>query len=205
METEEGQAVVRDHLDSLHAIFADIVGEGRGVDPSLVTERFGSGRMFAASEAMKRGMIDRIERDAIERPAGTTPTEGGQATTHTTEKVMDLDKLKAEHPDVYRAAVDHGVAQERDRVSAHLIMGQSSGDMETATKAIEDGSQMTASLSAKYQAAGMRRNAMEDRGAESAESEGAAEAGAAQGGEEQTSEEAHAEAVAALVANQEVI
>jgi ClpP class serine protease len=202
-QTEEGQAVVRDHLDSLHAIFADIVGEGRGIDPSLVTERFGRGRMYVASEAMARGMIDRIRQTADESPAsGTTPTE---APTSEPEMNMDLDTLKAEHPAVYRAALEVGAAEERDRVMSHLTMGQESGDMETAAKAIEEGSGMTATLQARYMAAGMRRTAIEDRGDESAEAEGAAAAGAAPAGEQPTSEEAHAEAVAELLTSNEVV
>ena len=82
--------------------------------------------------------------------------------------VMDLEKLKAEHPAVHAQAVAAGVAQgvtqERDRASAHLILGGSSGDMVTAIAAITDGSEMTAVITAKYQAAGMKKAELIARG-----------------------------------------
>lgn len=70
---------------------------------------------------------------------------------------MDLNELKAKHPTLYAQVVAVGETAERDRVSAHLTMGDASGDMKTAMKAIDDGSAMTASIQAKYMAAGMKR------------------------------------------------
>ena len=37
---------------------------------------------------------------------------------------MDVNKLKAEHPEVYDAVFQAGTDAERDRVNAHLIMGE---------------------------------------------------------------------------------
>lgn len=97
---------------------------------------------------------------------------------------MDLNTLRAQHPDVYAAAVEQGVTQERDRVGAHLTMGNASGDMATAIKAVTEGSAMTASLQATYMAAGMNRrdqsNRQEDDAA-AAGADGAAAAGATDG------------------------
>lgn len=69
---------------------------------------------------------------------------------------MNLQELKAQHPDTYAAAVAEGVAQEKDRVSAHLTMGEASGDLKTAIEAVEKGDALTASYQAKYMAAGMK-------------------------------------------------
>ena len=77
---------------------------------------------------------------------------------------MDLNQLKADHPSVYAQAVQIGTTEERDRVSAHMTMGTASGDMAIATKAIEDGTGMTAGLQAKYMAAGMNRKDIGARG-----------------------------------------
>ena len=76
---------------------------------------------------------------------------------------MDLTKLKAEHPDVYAAAVEIGRKEERDRVNAHLKLGTASGDMSTAAKAIEEGEPLTQSLMATYQAAAMNKNSVNER------------------------------------------
>lgn len=95
------------------------------------------------------------------------------------ETAMDLSTLKAQHPDVHAAAVQEGVNSERDRVSAHLTMGEASGDMKTACSAIKDGSEMTATLQATYMAAGMNRKDTENRDADDATAAAAADAAAA--------------------------
>ncbi len=76
---------------------------------------------------------------------------------------MDLKTLQAQHPDVYTAAGQQGVDQERVRVTAHLTMGEASGDNKTAFAAIKDGSEMTATLQATYMTAGMNRNDVANR------------------------------------------
>lgn len=64
---------------------------------------------------------------------------------------MNLKELKTEHPAIYEAAVSEGVAQERDRVAAHLTYGRLNAlSMKTALAAIENGDGMTMALQAKY-------------------------------------------------------
>lgn len=164
--TEEGQGVVREGLDAMHEIFVQAIADGRGTDIDGVNANYGQGATLLANEAMKRGMIDAIsERGSVGNSHLTdkrdTAALGGEVTTE--EKQMDLTKLKAEHPDVYTAAVQEGATQERERVEAHMVMGEASGDMETACAAIKDGSEMTTLLNAKYMAAGMKKKAIEAR------------------------------------------
>ena len=82
-------------------------------------------------------------------------------------KPMNKEELKAKHPEIYAAILaeghTEGVNAERDRVNAHLILGNASGDTKTAFAAIEDGSAMTATLQAKYTAAGMNKRDIQDR------------------------------------------
>jgi len=80
---------------------------------------------------------------------------------------MTEAELRAQHPELFAAVVQQGVTAERDRVEAHLIMGEASGDMPTAIAAISSGEAMTPKLSAKYQAAGMKRTAQAARQTES--------------------------------------
>ena len=81
--------------------------------------------------------------------------------------LLNLATLKLEHPEAYAQAlaegVTQGVAKENDRVNSHRIMGEASGDMKTAMAAIEDGSEMTATIQATYMAAGMNRKSEKDR------------------------------------------
>jgi len=168
--TEEGVAAVREELDALHEIFVDAIAAGRGTTPEEVNAKFGQGATLLAGEALKRGMIDAVTVAqpslAVVASADIKPAahKGG----NDSEKgPMDLQELKAQHPAVYAAAVgvgaEQGVKDERDRVSAHLTMGEASGDMKTAVAAIGDGSGMTNSLQAAYLAAGMNRRDVDNR------------------------------------------
>ena len=139
--TEEGKETVRETLDQIESVFIKDIATGRGVDVDTVKNDFGQGGVFLADNALKNGMIDKIQENA-------RTNVGFQFTQEA--KTMDLKTLQAQHPDVYNAALEAGRVEERDRVSAHLIMGESSGDMATAIKACKDGSGMTATLQATY-------------------------------------------------------
>lgn len=94
---------------------------------------------------------------------------------------IDLKTLRAQHRDLYdeivAIGVDQGAKDERDRVLAHLEMGEASGDLKTAFAAIREGKAMTQQLSAKYLAASMNRADRKTRQAETDEA-GEAIAGA---------------------------
>lgn len=96
---------------------------------------------------------------------------------------MNLEELRSQHPELYSQAVQVGVDQERDRVCAHLTMGEKSGDTKTAFAAIRDGSMMTQTLMATYMAAGMNRSDRETRQAETDQA-GAVVDNAPEGGDE---------------------
>jgi hypothetical protein len=194
--TDEGKAVVQSELDAVHELFADAIARGRAaatgnedIDVDFVNTNFGRGGSLLAAEAKKRKMLDSYPKPASRAARGKNAaavTDGGQDTVSETKdpKPMNIETLKAQHPEVYAAIVAQGeaagvaagVAQEWDRVSAHLTMGEASGDMKTALAAIADGSAMTAALQAKYLAAGMTRNAIAAR-----ETEGAAAAAVTEG------------------------
>ena len=160
--TEAGKAIVREELDALHVIFAEAIADGMGVTVEKVNADFGQGATLLAEAALKRGMIDGVERVAlrvVKKPEPSSTTVAND--DNQPEAIMDLNELQAQHPAVYAAAVqvgnDTGTTAERDRVGAHLTMGEASGDMKTAVAAISDGSAMTATLLATYSAAGMSR------------------------------------------------
>lgn len=191
--TDEGKAMVREDLDAYHELFVEAIADARGVTVEKVNAEYGQGATLLADEALKRGMIDAVVGSPalqLVKPAPTT-----SAATAEQENVMDLNTLKAQHPAVYAAAVADGVTQERDRVSAHLVMGEASGDMKTAIGAVKDGSAMTASLQAAYMAAGMNRS---DRSARA--DDDAAAAAAVDGAQQPAADAASSEnAVLALV------
>lgn len=180
ISTKEGQAVIREELDALHELFVESIATGRDTSPDNVNATYGQGAVLLAEDALKRGMIDTIAETKLRvvKSTKSKPTATHSGGYNPEIGPMDLNTLKAQHPDVYAAAVQDGVTQERDRVSAHLTMGEASGDMATALTAVGDGSQMTATLQAKYLAAGMNRrdqqNRQDDDGNTSAAADGAA-------------------------------
>lgn len=166
--TEEGIAMVREELDAMHEIFVDAIAEGRDTTADKVNADFGQGATVLANEALKRGMIDAVAAPslkAVKSTKTTTANSGNQPEANN----MDLKQLQAQHPETYAAAVQQGATEERDRVTAHLTMGNASGDMKTACSAIEDGSAMTATLQATYMTAGMNRSDVTTRQGEDAE------------------------------------
>lgn len=160
VSTDEGRAVVVKYLDALFELFVEAIAKGRGTTSDKVVKNFGRGASFVASEALSRGMIDTIAKPSLRVVPGPNnenapESSGGTETTMAT--TMTLKELRAQHPDLIEEAVQEGVTQERDRVCAHLTMGEASGDMKTAIEAIQSGAGMTQAVTAKYLAAGMNR------------------------------------------------
>lgn len=182
VSTESGQAMVREELDALHEVFVDSIATGRGTTVEKINAEYGQGAVLLAGEALKRGMIDSIAEAPLRAvPSSTSTTTARSGGGNPENGPMNLNELKAQHPDVYAAAVKEGADQERDRVSAHLTMGEASGDMKTAIKAVSEGTGMTQSLQAQYLAAGMNRTDQANRQDDDTAAAGAD--GAASGGD----------------------
>ncbi|RLI84237.1 MAG: hypothetical protein DRP01_08285 [Archaeoglobales archaeon] len=162
VRTVEGQAAVRDELDALHEVFVDAVAKGRKIEAATVNADFGRGATVLAEEAERRGMIDGVRGVVSEGVAS-----GGEQKTEAEE--MDIKTLRESHPEVYAEVFDLGATAERDRVEAHLVMGEASGDLKTAHTAIADGSVMTEKLRSQYLAAGLNRRDIEARQADDPE------------------------------------
>lgn len=188
--TEEGQAVIREHLDAIHDLFVDAIARGRGTDKATVNAEYGRGAVLLAGEARKRKMIDatpsrpraaRAEaatepRASEDEQTRTEPRSDNTADGGQTERTnMNEQELKAKHPELYQALMDKGeklgVAKERDRVTAHLIRGEANDAMELAIEAVDNGTEMTETMKAKYDARGRNRDA---EGARQAETDAAA-------------------------------
>lgn len=175
--TQEGVDMVREELDALHEIFVDAIAEGRGTTVKEVNAEFGRGATLLAGEALKRGMIDAI--DGVESAKSTTATSGGKQPE---ARSMDRKTLQAQHPDVYAAVHDEGVKAERERVSAHLTMGEASGAMKIAVEAINNGEEYTAKHMAQYNAAMLNNSNInarqeDDAGADAGDNAGASDQG----------------------------
>jgi len=102
--------------------------------------------------------------NAAEAPTDERGGDGGPSTNSTKgDEIMKISELKARHPELFAEVVGLGVNQERERVAAHLTMGEASGDMELAVASINEGAEMSATINAKYMAAHMKRKESNDR------------------------------------------
>jgi ClpP class serine protease len=97
----------------------------------------------------------------------STPRTAGQENRKVSK--MTKKELLAQFPELHAEVLAEGVTSERDRVEAHLAMGEASGDMKLAVASIIAGDQMTQKLTAKYMAAGMGRRETAARQEESDE------------------------------------
>lgn len=154
VKTEEGRAVVQKELDALENLFIDKIAQGRYTTSSNVIANFGRGAVFLANQALDAGMIDGINSNVFNLKTMESST-------------MDLNEFRSTHSDIFSQAVQEGANQERDRVNAHLVMGENSGDMKTAVEAIRDGLSMTLELQAKYMSAAMNKKAVATRSEDS--------------------------------------
>lgn len=122
-----------------------------------------------ADQALKLGLIDEIVNITPEKRAeiqsnvfaiaaqtagiNAAPIVAEEPTATQSTKIlkpntMTIEKLMAEHPDVYAAAVNKGVTAERDRVGSFLAFIDV--DAEAAVKGIKDGGALTQTLTAEF-------------------------------------------------------
>jgi ClpP class serine protease len=179
VSTEEGKAVIVRHLDAIHDLFVGAIADGRGVTADKVNAEFGRGATLLAEEALRRGMIDSVVKvPSRKRVNGRAAAADGNETIDAadgeeSEMAMDMKTLRVQHPELVAQIEQETLTAERDRVGAHLVAGEQSGDMKTAIGAIRDGSTMTQTLMSQYMFAGRNRD---DRSARQVESD---QAGAA--------------------------
>lgn len=186
--TKDGREKIRARINEIHNIFVTRVAEGRGVSEETVREDFGKGGVLIASKALDVGMIDGImdggklitaksetktddkalEKDTkniLKNKYATEPAEGAGINNEEVSK-MTREELKSQDPDLERKIYQAGIDDERDRVNAHLTMGEAAGAMDTAIKHIKAGDKMTQTVNAEYLSAGMNRKDLDERASE---------------------------------------
>lgn len=153
--TEDGKAIAREYLDDLWSVLNPKIAMGRGVSPETVKKDYGQGAIMTARTALQRRMIDAIQTS---KPTATPAANQGDK--------MDSKTLKAEHRATYDEILEIGAKAERERVCAHLVLAEGSGDYDTAHQAIKDGDEMSALVMAKHQSAAMKRDLIQARQAD---------------------------------------
>lgn len=125
--TDEGRSKIIAELDALHAVFVRRVADGRHVAAEKVSKDFGRGGVLTAEKAVAAGMIDEVRGSHLSRPklstAGVASSAAATSAAISPKEVrMDLNQLKAEHPDLVATIAAEGkavgISEERARVAA---------------------------------------------------------------------------------------
>lgn len=89
---------MQSRLDASHQDFMGAVASGRGgrVSAAIQKGRFGEGRMFSATDALKHGLVDRVRpsRDAYRALASSTQVDGSGRDGGLRRARLELEKLK---------------------------------------------------------------------------------------------------------------
>lgn len=183
--TATGRGEIKERLNEIHNIFVSRIAEGRGVSEETVREDFGKGGVLIASKALEVGMIDGImdgeklitakkvkKENVIAENEDTVfeiVTEPAEGAGKNNKEVINMtkDEFKAQNPDLYNQIYNDGkkagIENERDRVEAHLTMGETSGAMEAAVKHIKAGDGLTQAINAEYMAAALNKGDLNAR------------------------------------------
>lgn len=114
--SKEGRQNIQEMTDYLYTVFVDSVAKYRGVSSEEVLQNMADGRIFIGKQGIAAGLVDEIS--TLEKLTGTIlPAQvKNKVITAKKEVNMDLEKLKAEHPDLYKKIQD----ETRESVTAQF-------------------------------------------------------------------------------------
>jgi ClpP class serine protease len=156
VKTPEGRAVVRAELDAFHELFVECIARNRHTTVERVNKEFGRGAVLLAGKALQLGMIDKLPANAgSSAPRSTASAPVGAKQPE--KRKMDIETLKAAHPEVFAAVKKLGADAEHDRVTAHLTFAQGSGNWKAAIEDIKNRKEVTSAVQAEHFNAAMHR------------------------------------------------
>ncbi|APG24097.1 S49 family peptidase [Syntrophotalea acetylenica] len=108
ISTDEGQKVIQEELNAIYSVFKDRVVKGRSGKISAETIDGLKGGVRVAADALAVGLIDAITETVgkIAAPAKyqtKAPAGVARVANQKGQKIMTLDQLRAEHPDLVAA------------------------------------------------------------------------------------------------------
>lgn len=133
--SDDGKDEYMKTVNGIAEVFVSHVAEGRGVSPETVVQNFGKGGVLIASEALEAGMIDHIctFESLIAQLSGQTEEFSSGANP------MNLDKLKAEHREVYDAALALGRTDAKASFDSEILtVSQTNETLQAETAELKD-------------------------------------------------------------------
>lgn len=129
--SDEGLKNIQGMTDYLYTVFVDSVAKFRGATPDVVLESMADGRIFIGRQGITAGLVDDVS--SIDQLIA-------QISNRKKEASMDLEQLKAEHPDLYakiqsdtRESVTAEFDVEREQFKIDAVSQQEQIDTLTAT------------------------------------------------------------------------
>jgi len=155
--SDEGRRTLQEMTDYIYSVFVDDVAKYRGVSSDTVLQNMADGRIFIGQQSITAGLVDGI---------ATMDQLVGKQTKHKKEvSAMDLEKLKAEHPDIYQSIV----GETREKVVAELTAQfeierkQLQADIDTRQEEIEKLTATNQELGEENKALGKRMVVLEEK------------------------------------------
>ena len=164
--TEDGMKAIRAELDEYEELFLEAIAKGRNTTVDNIIATYGQGATTTARNALKSGMIDGIK--SISTNSQGVP--GSTITANHEDLLMNIAELQAKHPELFAEVkalgVSAGKKDEQTRVSAFAELADATGANELAMAMIQDGTEHSAAINAKFAAFQMKTNKLEAMGAD---------------------------------------
>jgi ClpP class serine protease len=117
-KSDEGKAAILEEIDALADVFIGVVAKNRNVSVETVKKDFGQGGIKVGEQAIAVGMADRI--DTYESLVMNLKGDGEPGNNFIEGEKMDLEKLKADFPDLYASVVQTAQAEIQKKLDAAL-------------------------------------------------------------------------------------
>lgn len=134
--TDAGRQTIQDSVDHVYGVFVEAVANHRSVDVETVLGSMADGKVFHGSQAIEAGLVDGVAtlsetvaqaRSLARSTAVKKPQQknvAGVATiTQTKGMTMNIETLKAEHPELVEAIAAEATAGMQAAVDAALVQG----------------------------------------------------------------------------------
>ena len=124
VSSDEGFRKIQAHVSELADVFIGRVARNRGVDVNTVLEKFGQGGMLIGQTAIDAGMADGITNlealiEKLQQVEGS-PNGGFFNANEKEHELMDMETLKANHPDLVQAVQDEAVKAAQTQMDEQL-------------------------------------------------------------------------------------
>jgi capsid assembly protease len=131
--SEDGRKYIQSMVDYLYTVFVDSVARFRGVSSDTVLQNMADGRIFIGKQGITAGLVNDIATlDKLTQIILPAMQVKNKVITSKKEVNMDLEQLKAEHPDLYKKIQD----DTKESVTAQFNVERE--QLETANKELQD-------------------------------------------------------------------